>query len=126
MKVLFSDSIGFMGSSAEFGRVVQALKDMIPPVVSRTGTEYALRLANGSACIFRVNIDEKPRLIEGSMLVEIEMGSLKVGFVDINDENIEDNIRSVIREFWRIINEDSNAECAVVYSPIASRDVAIC
>lgn len=54
-------------SSAEFGRVVQALKDMIPPVVSRTGTEYALRLANGSACIFRVNIDEKPRLIEGSI-----------------------------------------------------------
>ena len=118
MRVYVTNDVGFSGSQVDFLKIMRILMDMTPPVVGRANAEYALRIANGSACIFRINIGEEPRLIEGSPLKQIDRGSLKIGFVDINDENIEDNIRSVIQEFWCIISEDANAECSVVYSPV--------
>ncbi|MEA3322596.1 MAG: hypothetical protein U9Q12_00035 [Patescibacteria group bacterium] len=97
--------------------VIYILEEMCPPKVKKANTEYAVVIRLGSVCIFRVNIGEQPRLIEGSMLVQIEKGSLKIGFVDIHDEKIENSICEVIRGFWHIVSEDANAECAVVHSP---------
>ncbi len=120
MKVYVSeDGPGFTGTVNEFNKnVVDKLLRMIPPKTNMPNTEYAVKIGGGSACIFRVNIGMRPRIIEGSMLAQIERGSLKIGFVDIHDENITDSICKVIQEHWRIVSEDANAELSVVYSPL--------
>ena len=60
----------------------------------------------------------RPRIIEGSMLAQIEGGSLKIGFVDIHDENLTDSICKIIQEHWRVVSKEANAELSVVYSPL--------
>jgi len=119
MRVVYPE-IGGRKESIEINGagVIYILEEMCPPKVKKVNTEYAALVRLGSVCIFRVNIGEQPKLIEGSMLVQIEKGSLKIGFVDIYDENIENSICEVIREFWHIVSEDANAECSVVNSPL--------
>ncbi len=110
---------GFAGTVNEFNKnVVDKLLHMIPPKTNRPNTEYAVKIGGGSVCIFRVNVGMRPRIIEGSMLAQIEGGSLKIGFVDIHDENLTDSICKVIQEHWRIVSKEANAELSVVYSPL--------
>jgi hypothetical protein len=117
MKVFVSEEgSGFVGNTKKFNeKVVDKILQMLSPKTKRPDTEYVVKIARGSACIFRVNIGMRPRFIKGSMLVQINQGLLKIGFVDINDDgDIVKNINNVIQNFWFIVRAEANGECAVV------------
>jgi len=97
MQVYVSNDEGFLGTPEDFDNVVRKITSMIPPKVKKTNVEYAVLISDGCACIFRVDVNKELRCVNGSMLAQIAKGSLKIGFVDINDENIVGNIRDTIQ-----------------------------
>ncbi len=125
MKVFVSkEGSGFLGSTEEFDKlVINEIIQMTPPKTSRPNTEYVVKISNGVACVFRVNIGMRPKFIVGSILVQIERGSLKVGFVDIHDENLLQSICKLIQDFWSAVSKEANSECSMVFAPAVVEEI---
>jgi len=112
MRIIIRNASGFGGEKEEFSSIMDTLRNAVLPPPKKEDTEYVLRIADGSVCIFRVKIGREPKMIQGSMLVQIGAGSLKIGFVDIHDEDIENSIRKTIDGHWRLVREEADRECS--------------
>ncbi len=121
LRVELGKNDGFDSGVVENVKNILENTDIVP--VARQDTEYVAVISFGSVCIFRVNIGQKSQLIKGSMLRQIDGGSLKIGFVDLYDDDIVQSIRTLIREHWMRVWKESGAECAVVFSPQEVRDL---
>lgn len=117
MRVEIYDNKG--GYSKNFLKnIVQTLQQWTAPVIKKLGTEYVAIISVDTISIFRVSAGKKCHIIsEESMVTQIRSGCVSIGFVDIHSEDITGAIRTLIEEYWTIVQTEANGEYAVVFSP---------
>lgn len=98
--------------------IKKMLEEWPAPAIKKFGTEYSAIISAGDISIFRVKIGQKCHVISGlSMAEQIKANCVNMGFVDMHSEDIISAVRTLIEEYWTIVQKESSGEYSVVFNP---------